>query len=102
MAKFNLKAEKQKAQQLVSTIKTGTYPVRIIHVVAVGDIAFNDSNVPKPHTGFSFQLTTGAIVAKLYANSFNTNSNMRNLLDAIEDVDDLDELAGKTLLLDIS
>lgn len=101
MARFDLKAAKMQKKQGAEAVVTGTYPVKIVHLVDVGDYAFSAESPAKLSTAFTFQLPSGALVTKIVTNSVHELSIMTSIISCISDADDLADLLDKKLVIDV-
>ena len=101
MAKFDLKTAQMQKKQDFETVVTGTHSARIIHLVDVGDYAFSSDSQAKPSTALTFQLSSGALISKIISNSAHEQSTMMLIVGCVEDTEDLTDLLGKKLVLDV-
>lgn len=101
MAKFDIAAEKAKAAT-TNPVETGCYTARVTAVVDCNWVpGYKPGDAPKQSHGFVFQLATGQTVSKVFPNSASSKSHMGQLLACFEDLDDISQLAGKAITLDL-
>ena len=101
MAKFDLNDARQQTMGF-TTLKSGIYPARIIHVVDIGYIAFTATDNPRHSVAITFQLSTGQLLSKEMAISDHPSATLVKIVDALtHDVDDLADLIGQKLVLEI-
>jgi hypothetical protein len=101
MQKFNLTAAKATAKE-TTPIESGFHIARVVTVVACGFIpGFNKGDEPREAHGFEFQLEDDRRLAKVMTSSASLYSAMGKLIAALNDVEDLAETLGKTVILEI-
>ena len=101
MAKFNLKQAKLETKQ-EAVLEAGYHRVMITQVAEIGlQKGFNRDDEPKESIGFCFESSGKLQVAKVMTLSLNGHSNFTKVLSACDEVDELEELQGKQLDLEI-
>ena len=101
MAKFDFKAGLLQKKQGAETVISGTYPARIVHIIDVGEYAYSAGGPFKPSTALTFQLPSGVLIPKIVANSVHESSTMMAIVGCVGDVEELEDLLGKKLVLDV-
>lgn len=101
MAKFNLKKAKLETKQ-EAALEAGYHRVLITQVAEVGlQKSFNRNEEPKDSIGFCFETASKVSVAKVMPLSLNGHSNFTKVLSACDEVEELEELQGQQLDLEI-
>ena len=101
MAKFNIEQAKLETKQ-EAVLKAGYHRVMITQVAEIGfQKGFNRDEEPKESVGFCFETENGLQLAKTMPLSLNSFSNFTKVLSACDDVEELEELLGKQLDLEI-
>lgn len=102
MAKFNLKTAKAEAAKENQHIESGYHRGVITQVAEVGlQRGFNADDPAKDSIGITFQLSDGLELAKVMPLSLNIYSNLTKLLSATDSVEEIEELLGQQLDLEI-
>jgi len=101
MAKFNLGQARQQAKDNTA-LESGYHRVMISQVAEVGaQRGFNKDDEPKESIGFCFENEAGLQVSKIMTLSVNSYSNLTKVLSACNEIEELEELQGKQLDLEI-
>ena len=104
MAKFSLKTavEAAKATKNTESMASGYHRVQVQQVAEIGlQPGFNATDAPKESIGFVFENATGQQIYKSMPLVVNAYSNLNKVLRAVDAPDELEELLGLELVLEI-
>lgn len=102
MAKFSLKKAKAEAKAEPTSIESGYHRVVITQVAEIGlQRAFDKEDEPRESIGLTFENVEGQQITKTMILSMNTYSNFNKLLGAVDDVEELEDLQGKELDIEV-
>lgn len=103
MAKFDLSIAKQNALAMnCNEMTAGYHRVVIQEVAEVGLFpAYNQIDPPQSRAGFVFENAAGIQIAKIMPLHISPYSNLGKLLAVIDDVNELKDMIGQQLVLEI-
>lgn len=101
MAKFNINEATLQSKPISELITSGIYAARIIHVVDIGEYAFNTSSLPKPSLMFTFQLTSGALITKLVTHSYHEKSTLISIMSCLDGIESASDLLNQKLVIEV-
>jgi hypothetical protein len=103
MAKFNLKKARQEATASeITTMGSGYHRVAITQAAEVGaQRAFNPDEAPKESIAVCFRNSHGVEIAKVITLTMSAYGTLSALLNACDDVDELEDLCGQQLDIEV-
>lgn len=100
--KFDLKKAREKATAEVAHIEDGYHRTVIVQVAETGaQPAFDPAKDPEQSCGITFENAAGQQVVKTMPLKMSVFSNFQKLLHALDDIEQMEDLLGKELDLEI-